>query len=88
MHGHYIFFSQYCLLSAEYIKGKIAEAVYRTDGYMTHLTYNSDNQLDGTAKLFNFISKSITYATFRKGAMLDKSEEKDYTRSKRFLRFA
>jgi hypothetical protein len=79
MHGHNIFFSQHCLLSAEYVKGKIVEAVYRTDGYMSHLTYNSDGQLDGTAKLFNFISKSITYATFRKGAILDKSEEKDYT---------
>lgn len=41
MHGHNIFFSQHCLLSAEYVKGKIVDAVYRTDGYMTHINYNS-----------------------------------------------
>ncbi len=45
MHGHNIFFSQHCLLSAEYVKGKIAEAVYRTDGYMAHLCYNSEGEL-------------------------------------------
>jgi hypothetical protein len=45
MHGHNIFFSQHCLLSAEYAKGKIMEAVYRTDGYMTHLNFNNDGQL-------------------------------------------
>lgn len=72
MHGHNIFFSQHCLLSAEYVKGKIVDAVYRTDGYMTHLTYNSEGQLEGKAKLLNFINKSITYAGFKKGVIIDK----------------
>jgi hypothetical protein len=74
MHGHKIFFSQYCQLSAEYIKGKIAEAVYRTDGYMTHLTYNSDGQLDGTTNSSILLAKAahmlylerVTYSINRK----------------------
>ena len=72
MHGHNIFFSQHCLLSAEYVKGKIVDAVYRTDGYMAHLAYNSDGQLDGKNKLLNFINKNITYAIFRKGVLVEK----------------
>lgn len=74
MHGHNIFFSQHCLLSAEYVKGKIVDCVYRTDGYMAHLYYNSEGQLEGKCKLFNFISKTLTYASFRKGVMLTKED--------------
>jgi hypothetical protein len=72
MHGHNIFFSQHCLLSAEYVKGKIVDAVYRTDGYMAHLSYNNDGQLEGKNKLLNFINKSITYAFFKRGALVEK----------------
>ncbi len=72
MHGHNIFFSQHCLLSAEYVKGKMVEAVYRTDGYMAHLAYNNEGQLEGKNKLLNFINKSITYTYFKKGALVEK----------------
>ena len=34
MHGHNVFFAHHCLLSAEYTKGRITEAVYRTDGFL------------------------------------------------------
>jgi hypothetical protein len=50
----------------------MAEAVYRTDGYMGHLYYNNDGQLDGKCKLLNFVNKTIIYAIFRKGAMIQK----------------
>jgi hypothetical protein len=79
MHGHNIFFAQHCLLSAEYVKGRIADAVYRTDGYMAHLYYNTEGQLDGKCKLFNFIDKKMTNAIFRKGVMVEKEEESDIT---------
>lgn len=72
MHGHNIFFAQHCLLSAEFVKGKIVEAVYRTDGFLVHLIYNNDGQLEGKCKLLNYVNKTITYATFRKGIMLEK----------------
>lgn len=61
------------------MKGKIIDCVYRTDGYMAHLFYNNEGQLEGKCKLFNFISKTLTYASFRKGVMLTKEEETDFT---------
>jgi hypothetical protein len=79
MHGHNIFFSQHCLLSAEFSKGKLGEAVYRTDGYLAHLFYNAEGQLDGKCKLLRFVNKSICYCTFRKGVMVQKEEESDFT---------
>ena len=45
MHGHNIFFAQHCLLSAEFNKGKLVEAVYRTDGFLAHLYFNADEIL-------------------------------------------
>lgn len=74
MHGHNIFYAQHCLLSAEFTKGKISEAVYRTDGFLAHFFFNSDDQLDGKCKLLNYTAKSITYATFRKGILLEKAQ--------------
>jgi hypothetical protein len=41
MHGHNIFFAQHCLLSAEYVKGRLVEGVYRTDGFLAHFFYNN-----------------------------------------------
>ena len=70
MHGHNIFFAQHCLLSAEFNKGKVLEAVYRTDGFMAHLFFSPEQQLDGKCKLLNFTSKSITYAIFKKGILI------------------
>jgi hypothetical protein len=72
MHGHNVFFAQHCLLSAQFVKGKMVEAVYRTDGFMAHLVFNPDQQLEGKCTLFNFTSKSLTYAHFRKGLLLQK----------------
>jgi len=70
MHGHNVYFSNHCLLSAEYVKGKIIEAVYRTDGFLIHLFYNSDGQLEGKCKILNYIDKTITYALYRKGIII------------------
>jgi len=45
MHGHNVFFSQHCLLSAEFVKGKLVEAAYRTDGFLGYFHFNNDGQL-------------------------------------------
>jgi hypothetical protein len=45
MHGHNIFFGQHCLLSTEFVKGKMIEAVYRTDGFLGHFHFNGEGQL-------------------------------------------
>jgi hypothetical protein len=37
------------------------------------LNYNSEGELEGKAVLLNYITKSIIYAEFRKGNMVDKS---------------
>lgn len=74
MHGHNIFYAQHCLLSAEFNKGKITDAVYRTDGFLAHFIFNSEEQLDGQCKLLNYTSKLITYALFKKGVLLEKTE--------------
>lgn len=72
LHGHNIFFDNYGLLSAIYNKNKIVEAAYRTEGFLIFLNYTQDKELDGTIKLLNFITKSVTYALFKKGSMIDK----------------
>lgn len=41
--------------------------------------YNSDGQLEGKATLINYLTKSIIYCTFKKGQMIDKEEESDFT---------
>jgi len=41
MHGHNVFYAQHCLLSAEYARGRLVEAVYRTDGFMAFMFFNS-----------------------------------------------
>ena len=41
--------------------------------------YNVDNQLDGKCKLFSFIDKNITYAIFKKGILVEKMEENDFS---------
>lgn len=46
--------------------------MYRTDGFILVVYYNSDGQLDGKATLVNYLTKSITYSTFKKGQMIDK----------------
>ena len=79
LHGHNIFFSNRCLVSAEYVKNRFSDVVYRTDGFLLSLNYNADQQVDGNAILLNFASKNIIYSTFRKGVLIDKKEEKDYT---------
>jgi len=79
MHGHNVFFSQHCLLSAEFAKGKLVEGVYRTDGFLGYFHFNSESQLEGKCILLNYTSKTITYANFKKGIMFDKREEGDFT---------
>jgi len=78
MHGHNIFFTHHCLLSAEYIKNKIVEAVYRTDGFLVYINYNADGQLDGRCILVTYITRSIVYANFKKNMMIDRYEETDF----------
>lgn len=79
MHGHNIFYSQHCLLSSQYSKGKLMETVYRTDGYLAHLFFNGEQQLDGKCKLLNYTAKSITYAVFKKGILVQKYDETEFT---------
>ena len=54
MHGNNIFFAQHCLISTEYIKGKLVEAVYRTDGYLGHFNFNNEGIIEGKCHLLNF----------------------------------
>jgi hypothetical protein len=42
LHGHNVFFDNYSLLSAIFNKNKLAEAAYRTEGFLIFLTYNQD----------------------------------------------
>jgi hypothetical protein len=72
LHGHNIFFSNCRLLSTEYSKNKLMEAVYRTDGFLLATAYNNDGQLDGKTMLLNYANKSIIYCTFKKGTMVAK----------------
>lgn len=55
------------------------ECAYRTEGFLVFLLYGAEGELDGKAVLLNYITKSIIYAEFRRGNMLDKSEETDFT---------
>lgn len=55
------------------------EAVYRTDGFMAYFYFNQDEQLEGKCILVDFTHKSITYAIFRKGILLEKHEENEVT---------
>lgn len=41
LHGHNVFFTNSCFLSAEYSKNKLIEGVYRTDGFMLVTFYNN-----------------------------------------------
>lgn len=79
LHGHNVFFANSCFLSAEFSKNKLVEGVYRTDGFLLAMCYNSDGQLDGKVTLLNFITRCIFICTFKKGLMVDKKEEKDFT---------
>jgi len=78
LHGHNIFFDNYGLVSANFVKNKISEVVYRTEGFLVYLNYNNDKELDGPAILLNYITKAVIHASFKKGNMIDKSEETDY----------
>jgi hypothetical protein len=78
LHGHNIFFDNYGLLSAIYNKNRLVEGVYRTEGFLVNLSYNAEGELEGKAILLNYITKSIIYAVFKKGNMIDKSEESDF----------
>lgn len=40
LHGHNVFFRNSCFLSAEYVKNKLSEVVYRTVGLMMITFYN------------------------------------------------
>jgi len=79
LHGHNVFFTNSCFLSADYSKNKLIEGVYRTDGFLLVVFYNNEGQLDGKITLLNYITKSILYCTFKKGAMIEKYEETDFT---------
>ena len=70
LHGLNLLFSQHCLLSAEFNKGKLVEAVYRTYGFLVYLHFNQDQLLEGKCSLLNFSEKSLTYATFHRGILL------------------
>lgn len=73
LHGHNIFFSQHCLVSADFVKNKLVEAVYRTDGFLLMVSYGAEGLLEGKSILLNYITKGIVYTTFKKGGMVDKS---------------
>ena len=77
LHGHNIFFAQHCLLSTEFSRGRIIEAVYRTDGFLLHALFNQEGLLEGKCHLLNYSSKSLLRAEFKRGAMVAREEEGD-----------
>ena len=77
LHGHSILFSQHCILSGEFLKGKLVEGVYRTDGFLLQMELNADGQLEGKSILLIYSSKKLNYLEFRRGVMVKKEEEKD-----------
>ncbi len=79
LHGHNIFYMQHCLLSAQFNKNKITEAVYRTDGFLLLANYNPECQLEGRCIILNFVNKNIVYTTFKKGVMTEKSQQTDFS---------
>lgn len=79
LHGHNIFFDNYALLSANYNKNKLVELAYRCEGFLVYLNYNNDKQLEGKTILLNYITKTIIYCKFKRGNMIDKTEETDYS---------
>ncbi len=79
LHGHNVFFTNSCLLSAEFNKNKLVEGVYRTDGILLAVSYNNDGQLDGKIVLLNYVTKGIMVCVFKKGVMVEKKEETDFT---------
>ena len=72
-HGHNIFYMENCLISAEFIKNKCKEAVFRIPGFLLFMKYNKDQQPEGRCVLLNYSTKTIIYASFRKGSMIEKS---------------
>lgn len=78
MHGHNVFFAQHCLLSAQFAKGRLVEAVYRTDGFLGYFQFNNESQLEGKCILLNYSTKTLIYASFKKGVMCDKREQGDF----------
>ena len=76
LHGHNIFFMNRCLISSEWNKNKLVEAVYRTDGFLLSLIYNADGLLDGKCVLLNYVTRSIMYIMFKRGVLVDKKDEK------------
>lgn len=41
LHGHNIFFDNYSLASINFVKNKFSEVVYRIEGFLVYLNYNS-----------------------------------------------
>ena len=70
LHGHNIFYAQHCLLSAEFFKGKMTEAVYRTDGFLLQAGIGPEGQLEGKCHLLNYASRALLKMQFRRGVMV------------------
>jgi hypothetical protein len=73
LHGHNVFFTDHRVLSAEYNKNRLIEAVYRTEGFLMYLQYANDGVLDGKCVLVNYLLKNILYCVFRKGQITEKN---------------
>lgn len=43
------------------------------------MSYNNEGQLDGKITLLNYVTRSILLCTFKKGVMVEKKEETDFT---------
>ena len=76
-HGHNVYIDNHALLSIHFYKGRVEEVVYRLEGFLVQLRYNAELEIDGNVLLLNYVTKSITYATFKKGQMTEKMEESD-----------
>ena len=79
LHGHNVYFNNRRMVSCQYVKNRLSEVVFRTDGFLVNLNYNADRQLDGNCLLLNYSVKNITYCVFRKDCLIQKKQEKDYT---------
>jgi hypothetical protein len=59
-------------MSIIYNKNKIVEGVIRASTYILFIKYNKNGVLDGRSVLLNYENKSVIYAIYKNGNLVDK----------------
>lgn len=75
--GHNIYYSEHSILSTIYHKNRLTECVIRTSHYLLLVRFDKDQFPHGKAVLINFKNRKIFYARYKKGSVVEKTEEFD-----------